>query len=284
MSKLIVFIGVCFLGPCLLAQEGAPIIIGTQHQIYSQVLEEERVYWVSLPASYTQSEAAERQYPVLIILDGHLHFHSISGMVHSMSRSANRERGIAEMIVVAIQNVNRNRDFTPDKIVTTRKNDFGGGDDFLQFLEQELLPELEETYRTAPYRILFGHSLGGLLATHAYMKAETAFQAFLAVDPSMGSWDAARMDRKLEAMTKQSFERFFYLASANWGKRNLKNRDRHVRLYESLNSRCAGPFPGRLAYFEQENHQSVPVLAFYQGMMAVFAEHGAAYRMLSQKE
>jgi predicted alpha/beta superfamily hydrolase len=128
---------------------------------------------------------------------------SITGMVNYMSAGYNGNRKIPEMIVVAIQNVNRNRDFTPDKIITTRENDFGGGDRFLSFLEDELIPQLDQEYRTIPYRILYGHSLGGLLATHAYMKEKTLFNSFIAVDPSFGAWDADTMDKKLEAITNK---------------------------------------------------------------------------------
>jgi predicted alpha/beta superfamily hydrolase len=60
------------------------------------------------------------------------------------------------MIVVGIQNVDRRRDYTPDKVVTVRENNSGGGESFLSFLEDELIPELDQKYRTAPYRILFG--------------------------------------------------------------------------------------------------------------------------------
>jgi predicted alpha/beta superfamily hydrolase len=266
------------------AQDVEPIVIGTKHILHSSILNEDREYWVSLPESYGNEGSSYKTYPVLIVLDGNAHFRSITGMVNYMSAGYNGNTVIPEMIVVAIQNVNRRRDFTPDKIITTRENDSGGGDRFLSFLEDELFPELDQTYRTDPYRILFGHSLGGLLATHAYMKEKTLFNAFIAVDPSFGAWDAETMDKKLEAVTVHSFERFIYIATANWGKRNIRNRDRHVRLYEALNSKCEGDFPAKLEYFENENHGSVPPIAFYNGMLAIFEGYGVYYRDIDTKE
>ena len=185
---------------------------------------------MSLPESYSDETSSYKRYPVLIVLDGNAHFRSITGMVNYMSSGYNGNRRIPEMIIVAAQNVNRRRDFTPDKIMTIRENDSGGGERFLSFLENELIPELDKKYRTEHYRILFGHSLGGLLATHTYMKAHTLFNAFIAVDPSLGTWDAETMDKKLDAVTEKSFKRFIYIATANWGKRNIRNRDRHIRL------------------------------------------------------
>ncbi len=267
------------------AQEAAEqIVIGTKLILHSNSLNEDREYWVSLPDSYDNEGASYKKYPVLIVLDGNAHFRSVTGMVNYMSSGYNGNVRIPEMIVVAVQNVNRRRDFTPDKIITRRENDSGGGENFLRFLEDELIPRLDRDYRTAPYRILFGHSLGGLLATHAYMKEKTLFNAFIAVDPSFGTWDAETMDKKLDAVTEQSFERFIYLATANWGKRNIRNRDRHVRLYEALNSKCAGAFPAKLEYFEHENHGSVPPIAFYHGISAIFEGYGIHYRDVESPE
>lgn len=266
------------------AQENNQISIGFKDQLFSNVLNKNREFWVSLPESYNEEGASYKRYPILIVLDGKIHFQSITGMVNYMSAGHNGNLQIPEMIVVAIQNVNRRRDFTPDKIITKKKNDTGGGEKFLSFLEKELIPNLDKKYRTEPYRILFGHSLGGLLATHTYMKEHTLFNAFIAVDPSFGTWDSETMNSKLDSLTEKSFKRFIYIATANWGKRNIRNRDRHVRFYESLNSKCEGIFPAKLEYFENENHGSVPILAFYNGISAIFEGYGVYYRNISNKE
>ena len=266
------------------SQDVGQIVIGTKHSLRSEILNEDREYWISLPDSYHEQESSYKRYPVLIILDGNLHFKSISGTLNYLSSDVYGSRKIPEMIVVAIHNVDRRRDFTPDKIITVRENNTGGGDLFLSFLEKELLPELDQKYRTVPYRILFGHSLGGLLATHAYLKEKTLFNSFIAVDPSFGTWDSETMDNKLDSLTEQSFERFLYIASANWGKRNIRNRDRHVRFYETLNGKCKGDLPAKLEYFENENHNSVPIIAFHNGISAIFEGYGISYRDVGDKE
>jgi len=281
MSKNIIIVLILLIGlNKLKSQDVEQIVMGTKHSISSKILNEEREYWISLPDSYTDKGSSHKRYPVLIALDGNVHFKSITGMVDYMSDDGK----IPEMIIVGIQNVDRRRDYTPDKVVTVRENNSGGGEDFLGFLEDELIPELDQKYRTEPYRILFGHSLGGLLATHAYMKEETLFNAFIAVDPSFGTWDEETMDKKLDAVTEQSFKRFIYIATANWGKRNIRNRDRHVRLYEALNSKCEGEFPAKLEYFEDENHGSVPPIAFYRGISSIFEGYGISYRNVESKE
>lgn len=269
----------------LFAQSANAVVMGSEYSIRSEVLDEDRTYWVSLPASYDLAASSHATYPLLVVLDGQVHFRYIAGMLGFMSAGRSGSRRVPEMIVVGIASTNRERDFTPDKIVTRRANDTGGGDRFLDFLETELLPVLQGRYRLAPFTVLMGHSLGGLLASHAYLQAETTFDAFIVVDPSFGNWDAATMDQKVEAMPRTSLDRFLYVATANWGPRNFRNRDRHVRFYEALHRRAgAGPFRARLEYFEDEDHGSVPLIAFYHGMSALFEGYGLTYRDVTSLE
>ena len=257
-------------------QDAEQIVIGSKQSLHSNVLNEDREFWIGLPESYNDQASLYKKYPLLIVLDGNTHFKAVTGLVDYMSSAYNLR--IPEMIVVGVINIDRRRDFTPDKIITIRENNTGGGEKFLRFLEEELIKELDKNYRTTSYQILFGHSLGGLIATHAYMKKSTVFNAFIAVDPSFGTWDAITMDSKLEGVTKESFKRFLYIATANWGKRNIRNRDRHMRLYEALNNKCEGHFPAKLDYFENENHRSVSSIAFYNGISTIFNGYGINYR------
>lgn len=285
MSKNFIVLLFIFLGiGQVKSQESESIIIAEKHRLHSNILNEDRGYWINLPDSYNDNKSSYKSYPLLIVLDGNLHFKSIIGVLNYLSSDTYRSGKIPEMIVVGVQNVDRRRDYTPDKVITVKENNSGGGEKFLSFLEDELIPELESNYRTTPYRILFGHSLSALLATHAYMKEKSLFNAFIAVDPSFGTWDVETMDKKLQAVTDRSFKRFLYMATANWGKRNIKNRDRHVRLYEGLNSKCKGAFPAKLEYFENENHASVPPIAFLNGISTIFDGYGISYRDVEGKE
>lgn len=260
------------------------INIGDKYSIQSETLSEERAYWISLPESYNDKNSEYKKYPLLILLDGHVHFRSVSCVVEFMSTGNSDKVKIPEMIVVAIMNVDRRRDYTPDKIVTKRANTSGGGDDFLNFLENELIPKLDGEYRTIPYRILVGHSLGGLLAAHAYMKENTILNSFISIDPSFGTWDDKTMDEKIDKINESIFKRSIYIATANWGKRNIRNRDRHIRFFESLNSKCNEPFNAKIEYFESENHSSVPLPAFISGISYIFEGYKYSYRDATNTE
>ena len=142
--------------PVSAQQENQDIKIGEKFSLRSQILDEERPYWVCFPASYNDSI---QRYPVLYLLDGDAHFQSASGVVQFMSAGPNNNFQIPELIIVAIPNTNRDRDLTPthSKISWDGKEaafleTSGGGNTFLQFIRDELFPWIESTYRTLPYR------------------------------------------------------------------------------------------------------------------------------------
>ena len=125
----------------------------------SSTLGEERPYWVSLPASYQETQYAPRRYPVLYLLDGNTNFYSASGTVQFMSSGASGSIQIPELIIIAVLNIDRTRDLTPTHTLQRPEGDdpslknSGGGDAFLKFLNEELIPHIDRTYRTSPYRL-----------------------------------------------------------------------------------------------------------------------------------
>lgn len=85
------------------SQKAEEISIGSKHFIQSDILKEEREYWISLPNSYNQEELSYKKYPILILLDGNVHFHSVSGMVNYRSSGNTDKREIPEMIVIGVK-------------------------------------------------------------------------------------------------------------------------------------------------------------------------------------
>ena len=88
--------------------------------------------------------------------------------------SVNGNTVCPKMIVVGIPNTNRMRDLTPTTpegeqfyIDSSASTNSGGGEKFISFIEKELIPHIESNYPTQPYRMLIGHSLGGLMVMHA---------------------------------------------------------------------------------------------------------------------
>lgn len=246
-------------------------------RLHSNFLDENRSCLVQLPESYFE-KGKQNTYPILILLDGSTHFQLTSATIDSLSTGSGSV--IPEMIVIAIENVDRERDFTVTKIKTKRPNTMGGGRRFLDFIERELIPYVDKHYRTQPYRVLAGHSLGGLLAVNAYMDANRIFDGYIAMDPSIW-WDEVMMQEKVAAVAPEAFLRKLYIASANQGKaKYTRNALRHERLYALMKERS--PLSGKLGweYFEDENHRSVPGGAMKSGLKFLFPENAPEYLII----
>ena len=247
-------------------QNETDIIIGSKFTINSSILNEDRTCLISLPDSYNDSSTAEKKYPIIILLDGYTFFKIASGIVHFMSSNRNRNYFMPETIIIAIENVDRRRDFTVTKIKTKRPNTGGGGRNFLNFIEKELMPYIDKNYRTEPSRTLVGHSLGGLLALNSYMDTNSLFNAYLSIDPSIW-WDEEMMKNKVDSISSVSLSKKLFIATANQGEaKYVRNKKRHDALYALLKEKSDGQLNVEIEYFEKEDHRSVPLIALYEGL------------------
>jgi len=171
-------------------------IAHTVHTIDSTVLGEQRTVLVRVPPGYDRST---QRFPVLLMLDAHA---PQNGMMSSIIESQAFAGAMPEMIVVGIQNTNRTRDLTPTK---TERAGSGGGDKFLDFIEQEVLPLVDKSYRTESYRVYAGHSLGGLAVVYAMATRPHLFGGYIAASPVL-HWDNNFVVKKTEEAFKAKKE------------------------------------------------------------------------------
>lgn len=162
---------------------GTPIEYGRSYRFKSRILGETRVIDVSVPDRYALD--ATRRYPVIVVLDGDFE-HAIAASIAQFYAGSSQ---MPEAIVVGVRNTNRSRDLTPEPVAGFERppeaSDGGGAPAFLAFLGNELLPYLDRAYRTAPLRVLVGHSLGGLFAAYALGKRPELFTGYVLMEPSL---------------------------------------------------------------------------------------------------
>ncbi len=250
-----------------------------RHAVQSTVLGEEREYWVSLPSSYDDTLYATQAYPVLYVLDADWNFRLASAMAEFMSVQG---RTIPELIVVGLPNTARVRDFTPthSRLNTVQREaeylaGSGGGDAFLRFVREELFPEIESRYRTVPYRILGGHSLGGLLALHALMAAPEMFHATIAIDPSLW-FDDQRLLRDARAIPASVVRagRALYLAQANMTIPSDNPFNRHrasIAAFDAfVRANDVPEFHYAYRHYDRDGHSSVPLPGLHDGLRHIF--------------
>ncbi|MEL6193834.1 MAG: alpha/beta hydrolase-fold protein [Bacteroidota bacterium] len=243
-----------------------PIEIGSVHQFQSNILQEERRYSVSVPASYEHDPFyQEKAYPVLLVLDGERLFQQTATVVKALSQRSVEK--IPEMIVVAIHNTDRNRDMLP----TSRGEINPGEASFRSFLEDELLPEIAKKYRTLNCHILVGHSFAGLFTANTFLK-ESKFHAFLAIDPSL-HWGGASIVSKAQNNTR-SFNGSIYISQANNPFNpgvNVGAKNQAIQsFHEILSGSSFSAVHHKLDFFEKEDHFSVPLISMYEGLSFLF--------------
>jgi predicted alpha/beta superfamily hydrolase len=168
------------------------ITIGIIDTVYSKILNEKRAIYIHVPDG-----GKNEHYPVLYILDGETHFQSAVAIVEQISGI------IPNMVIVGITNTDRERDLTPthvkpDRIINAGDaNKSGGGENFMNFIQNELIPYVDAHYPTTTYRVFSGHSLGGVAVVNAFFNHTDMFSAYIAIDPSLW-WDGERWIKKYE--------------------------------------------------------------------------------------
>jgi uncharacterized protein len=166
------------------------------HTLTSAKIGQQYELLVSLPEDYATSG---KSYPVLYVLDG-WHFPLMAFLQENNIYS----KRMPPVIMVNVSQGSsgdvmalRARDFTPTK--TSREPGSGGAAAFLDFLEHEVIPFVDRTYRTVPSdRGLLGHSYGGLFAIYCMEERPALFQRIVAASPAMG-WDERLLVKAAQA-------------------------------------------------------------------------------------
>lgn len=248
--------------PHLVAGDRQAVVIGMTQQLHSAVLDEERSYAVSLPASYPL--ARTQRYPVLYVLDGEEQFVPTAASARFLAAQGE----IPELIVVGIDSTVRVRDFTQSDWAEAWVGG-GGADTFARFLGEELLPTIARDYRTDGYRILSGHSAGGQFALHALAAHSGLFRAYIALAPSL-DWDHGLPQRELQQAldATKSLPAFVYFAYGD-------DYEDALAADKALEATLAGSAPigfrARSRHFPDESHGSIALLAQIDALRSLYA-------------
>jgi predicted alpha/beta superfamily hydrolase len=291
MRKKFLFILLSMITLASNAQTDNKIIIGKVDSVYSTILKEQRKVWVYTPNLKTGMQNPGQRYPVVYLLDGDGHFESVAGMIQQLSQ-VNGNTIVPEMIIVGIPNTDRTRDLTPTHIVSDPpmmdsgfSKNTGGGENFTAFMEKELFPHIDSVYPTQPFRILIGHSFGGLIVMNTITNHTKLFNAYIAIDPSM--WydkeQFLKATQKKLATQKYNGTRL-YIGIANTLtegmtleklKKDTTADTRHIRSIFAMDKFIkANPQNGlkyASKYYADDDHGSVPLISEYDGLRFIFS-------------
>ncbi|MHA7832018.1 MAG: alpha/beta hydrolase-fold protein [Flagellimonas sp.] len=259
--------------------------IRKKDSIDSKILGETRHFKIILPSTYEQY--SKIKYPVLYILDGDFLIQSTSGIVEYMSKTGQ----IPEMIQVYILNTDRTRDFTPthtDKNyegkIDSSLEKSGGGKNFLDFLNNELVQYIDKNYRTNSFNMLVGRSFGGLIGGFDYLQEKTELNSYLLIDPSFW-WNEQITVKLAENVLYKVIEnkRMYISSSDNFEFSNYieKMRNSQVSFFEKIKNKNNDHTKIKIEIFEQNTHGTVTIPSLYNGLVFLFENYflaGMKYR------
>lgn len=135
-------------------------------------------------------------YPVLYILDGNATFPSAVNIAQSIGAGSTK-LGLDPLMIVAVgypqqktfDVQKRAYDYTPkpsSEFQAQGKYKYGGADQFIAFLNNELKPEIAQQFPiNSQQQSIYGHSFGGLFVLYHFFQKPDAFQRYFAASPSL---------------------------------------------------------------------------------------------------
>jgi predicted alpha/beta superfamily hydrolase len=206
---------------------------------------------------------------LFIVLDGDYLFDIVAGNVRYYAYWED----IPEAIIVGV-NQEQSRDYD---IMYSEENflPLESGADFFEFIGLELVPFLEQNYRTANFRIAVGHGKTANFINYYLFKSNPLFQAYINISPEL----APEMEQNI---TKRFLEfpdkYFYYLATAS---NDLKRVRKGV---EALNINLSSIKNEALNYsfddFQGPTHYSIAAHAIPKALEHIFY----AFQPISKQE
>ena len=185
----------------------------TYKSFNSTLLNSERTLKIYLPDSYETEK--DNTYPVAVIFDAEYLFDIY---VANAKLFAAREKAPEQIVVGVFQNQNDERYSDCDYSVDTGlPNEVSSK--FYGFVRDELLPYIEDNYRTSLFRTIVGNSITANFINYFFLESDPVFNAYININPSY----ATNMNEKLETKSQSLNDEFYYyLSSGNFN--NDKNK------------------------------------------------------------
>ncbi|MEO5563058.1 MAG: alpha/beta hydrolase-fold protein [Chitinophagaceae bacterium] len=245
----------CLLSNNAIAQKESTI----RDSIYSDILKEKRIISIVLPEGYKK----DAKYDVLYVLDGE----GNTELTKQIEEFVQRSDFMPQIILVGVHNTNRNRDLTPTN--TSAESQYGGANNFLSFLEKELIPYITKKYEVKGSNGLFGHSFGGLFAMYAFLTRPQVFETYLAADPSFW-WDKGYM----YTLANEKFDPAIHTKKALWitGRGGKESEEMGIPSMDSiLKSKAPAGLQWKVVDYPGETHNSVRFKSVYDGLKFFYA-------------
>lgn len=241
------------------------------HVIHSRALNQDRQLYIHVPK--LDSTEINKALPVLYLLDGENHFHILSAYIEYLRHW----QVIPPMIVVGIVSVDRVKDLTPtnslinfDGKVSANYKTSGGNEQFLNFIQQELMPYIERNYKTSSFKIFAGHSFGGITAINCMLTRTDMFDAYIAISPSLWFGDKYVLrlaEQKLPGLSMRGKKIFYSVGNEDGTFRDDVLKFDKLLEYDSLKE-----VEHAYKHYPFEDHMTEPIPAYYDALRFIYKD------------
>jgi len=142
--------------------------------VISKVFDKEVEISIYLPENY---EKSDKKYPVFYSIMGSFTF----GFDRETVKMLSRLGVMPEMIVVGLPEIDTG--YVPYPLEAKEIRKTKGADILIEYMKKDLIPYINANYRTNDYRIVYGHSVGGLFAMYTLFTEPDLFSAYIAGSP-----------------------------------------------------------------------------------------------------
>ena len=227
--------------------------------ILSKYLNEKRAIEIQLPRSYEIE--VDKNYPLMIVLDGDYMFNIVSGSVDYLSYWGD----IPENLVVGInQKDTRFQDSSVfDNITYTPISSTAS---FYDFIVNELIPYFSKNYRVSSFKIIVGQERTANFANFFLLKNDPQIRGVISISPKISE----NMNRYLNENLSKTNSKIVYTLSSS--KRDFESIFKNVsELTASLDSIENKNLRFESLIFDKENHYILPSVSVPKSIRSTYS-------------
>ena len=240
------------------------------HQIESKFSGKRYEFLVSLPDGYADSNT---EYATIYLTDGA----GLYPLLHGYYRYLIFGEEVPEAIFVAISysdgdwvnGSDRSHDYSAP---SEEREDYGGAGDFQSMLRDEIIPLVEDKYRSrADRRIVFGQSMGGQFVLYTAQTEPELFWGHIASNPALHRNLPFYLPANTEVSENPSTKLFVASATNN----DPQFKVPATQWINEWTEQPQKPWELHVEILEGHNHHSAPPASFRRGMKWLFSSPAA---------
>lgn len=224
---------------------------------YSEKLNEDRKLKILLPKGYSDND--KKAYPIVLVLDADYMFELVAGNTDYYSYWE-------EIPGVIVVGVNQSETRFEDVMYSEQNSlPIENGAKFFEFLGMEVIPYIQNKYKTEPFKVVVGHGETANFINYYLLKEQPLFNAYITISPNLAPDMINYLGESIENITSKIF---YFLATSDDDVPQIKTASNALngRLKDVKNEN----FNYNFQSFEGSGHYTLPSHALPKALESIF--------------